>query len=60
MDDSFHEVATLLAIAILRYRDRNKYLKYQYYSLDSSSKQSVHGVHKKRGDGMNRLFGGRS
>lgn len=50
MDDSFHEVATLLSLAILRYRERNKSLEYQHYSLDSSSKQSVHGVHKKRGE----------
>lgn len=48
MDSSFHEVATLLSTAILRYRDRHKSLEYQHYSLDSSPEQSVHGTHKKR------------
>ncbi len=48
MDDAFHEVATLLAIAILRYRERHKSLEHKHYSLDSSSKQSVYDAHKKR------------
>lgn len=50
MEDSFNDVAALLALAILRLRQRQKSLHNQQYSLDSSSKQSVHASPLKRGE----------
>lgn len=50
MDDSLNDVAALLALAILRLRQRQKSLQDQQYSLDSSAKQSVHASTLKRGE----------